>query len=212
MNCPYCPPEDECATRVIESRATDDGRVIRRRRECESEARHRFTTYERFADDEQDELRPANHRRLPRERQAITHKFSVGGHEGYVTAGMYEDGTVGEIFLSDVGKDGSTIKGMMNAFASSISVALQHGVPLRTLVDQFAFSRFEPEGYTGNPEIPFAKSIPDYIMRWLAARFLDADDHERLDILTPEIRARKAAQEAMMRGETEPAQKRRRRK
>ena len=141
-------------------------------------------------------------RRMPRERQSITHKFSVGGHEGYITAGMYEDGTLGEIFLTDIGKEGSTIKGLMNAFATSISIALQYGVPLETLVRKFAYMRFEPEGYTGNPEIPFAKSMPDYIMRWLASRFLDADLHEELGILTPEVRARKASQEALMRGDT----------
>jgi ribonucleoside-diphosphate reductase alpha chain len=141
-------------------------------------------------------------RRMPRERQSLTHKFSVGGHEGYLTAGEYDDGTLGEIFLTDVGKEGSTIKGMMNAFATAISIGLQYGVPLETLVRKFAFVRFEPEGYTGNPEIPFAKSMPDYIMRWLAARYGDADLHEELGILTPEVRARKASQEALMRGDT----------
>jgi ribonucleoside-diphosphate reductase alpha chain len=145
--------------------------------------------------------RPVRHR-MPRERQSITHKFSVGGHEGYITAGMYEDGTLGEVFLTDVGKEGSTIKGLMNAFATSISIGLQYGVPLETLVRKFAYMRFEPEGITGNPEIPFAKSMPDYIMRWLASRFGDADLHEELGILTPEVRARKAAQEALMRGDT----------
>ena len=145
--------------------------------------------------------RPVRHR-MPRERQSITHKFSVGGHEGYITAGMYEDGTLGEVFLTDVGKEGSTIKGLMNAFATSISIGLQYGVPLETLVRKFAYMRFEPEGYTGNPEIPFAKSMPDYIMRWLAARFGDAELHEELGILTPEVRARKASQEALMRGDT----------
>ena len=145
--------------------------------------------------------RPVRHR-MPRERQSITHKFSVGGHEGYITAGMYEDGTLGEVFLTDVGKEGSTIKGLMNAFATSISIGLQYGVPLETLVRKFAYMRFEPEGYTGNPEIPFAKSMPDYIMRWLASRFGDADLHEELGILTPEVRARKASQEALMRGDT----------
>jgi ribonucleoside-diphosphate reductase alpha chain len=139
---------------------------------------------------------------MPRERQSLTHKFSVGGHEGYITAGEYDDGTLGEIFLTDIGKEGSTIKGMMNAFATAISIGLQYGVPLETLVRKFAYVRFEPEGYTGNPEIPFAKSMPDYIMRWLASRYGDADLHEELGILTPEVRARKASQEALMRGDT----------
>jgi ribonucleoside-diphosphate reductase alpha chain len=136
-------------------------------------------------------------KRMPRERQSITHKFSIGGHEGYITAGMYEDGTVGEIFLTDIGKEGSTLRGMMNSFATAISIALQYGVPLETLVQKFSYMRFEPEGITGNPEIPFAKSMPDYIMRWLASRFLDTDAQEELGILTPEVRARKAAQDAM---------------
>ena len=129
------------------------------------------------------------------ERQSITHKFSIGGHEGYITAGMYEDGTVGEIFLTDIGKEGSTLRGMMNSFATAISIALQYGVPLETLVRKFSYMRFEPEGITGNPEIPFAKSMPDYIMRWLASRFLDVEAQEELGILTPEVRARKSAQE-----------------
>jgi ribonucleoside-diphosphate reductase alpha chain len=140
-------------------------------------------------------------RRMPRERESITHKFSIAGHEGYITAGKYEDGSVGEIFLTDIGKEGSTLRGMMNAFATSISMALQYGVPLETLVRKFSYMRFDPEGITGNPEIPFAKSMPDYIMRWLASRFLDADVQEELGILTPEVRSRKAAQEALLHGE-----------
>ncbi len=134
-------------------------------------------------------------KRMPRERQSITHKFSIGGHEGYITAGMYEDGSIGEIFLTDIGKEGSTLRGMMNSFATAISIALQYGVPLETLVQKFSYMRFEPEGITGNPEIPFAKSMPDYIMRWLASRFLDTDAQEELGILTPAVRARKIAQE-----------------
>jgi len=136
-------------------------------------------------------------KRMPRERESLTHKFSIGGHEGYITAGKYEDGSVGEIFLTDIGKEGSTLRGMMNSFATAISIALQYGVPLETLVQKFSYMRFEPEGITGNPEIPFAKSMPDYIMRWLASRFLDADAQEELGILTPAVRARKAAQDAV---------------
>jgi ribonucleoside-diphosphate reductase alpha chain len=134
-------------------------------------------------------------KRMPRERQSITHKFSIAGHEGYITAGMYEDGTVGEIFLTDIGKEGSTLRGMMNSFATAISIALQYGVPLETLVQKFSYMRFEPEGITQNPEIPFAKSMPDYIMRWLASRFLDTDAQEELGILTSEVRARQAARD-----------------
>ena len=132
-------------------------------------------------------------KRMPSERHSITHKFSIGGHEGYITAGMYEDGSVGEIFLTDIGKEGSTLRGMMNAFATSISLALQYGVPLETLVRKFSYMRFEPEGITENPQIRFAKSMPDYIMRWLASRFLDADFQEELGIQTPEVRARTTA-------------------
>jgi ribonucleoside-diphosphate reductase alpha chain len=135
-------------------------------------------------------------KRMPVERQSITHKFSIAGHEGYITAGMYEDGSVGEIFLTDIGKEGSTLRGMMNSFATAISISLQYGVPLETLVQKFSYMRFEPEGITQNTEIPFAKSMPDYIMRWLASRFLDIDAQEELGILTPQVRARQAAQEA----------------
>ncbi len=139
---------------------------------------------------------PPKRKRMPRERQSLTHKFSIGGHEGYITAGMYEDGSIGEIFLTDIGKEGSTLRGMMNSFATAISISLQYGVPLETLVRKFSYMRFEPEGMTSNPEIPFAKSMPDYIMRWLASRFLDADLQEELGILTPAVRARKTAQDA----------------
>ncbi len=140
---------------------------------------------------------PPRRRRMPQTRQSITHKFSIGGHEGYITAGTYEDGTLGEIFLTDIGKEGSTLRGMMNSFATAISIALQYGVPLETLVEKFSFMRFEPEGITQNPEIPFAKSMPDYIMRWLASRFLDVDVQEEYGILTPQVRARQAAEEAV---------------
>jgi ribonucleoside-diphosphate reductase alpha chain len=139
---------------------------------------------------------PERHR-MPTERESITHKFSIGGHEGYITAGKYEDGSVGEIFLTDIGKEGSTIKGLMNAFATAISIGLQYGVPLETFVQKFSYIRFEPEGITRNPEIPFAKSLPDYIMRWLASRFLDVDTHEELGIMTKEVRARKEAQQTL---------------
>ncbi|MGH7640443.1 MAG: vitamin B12-dependent ribonucleotide reductase [Candidatus Dormibacteria bacterium] len=126
--------------------------------------------------------RPARHR-LPSERQAITHKFDIQGHEGYLTVGLYEDGQPGEIFLK-MAKEGSTLSGMMDSFATSVSVALQYGVPLRLFCAKFAHTRFEPAGYTANPEIPIAKSIVDYIFRWLAARFLPADDREALGIIS----------------------------
>jgi ribonucleoside-diphosphate reductase alpha chain len=138
-------------------------------------------------------------RKMPRERESITHKFRIGQHEGYITAGKYEDGSLGEIFLTDIGKEGSTIKGMMNAFATAVSIGLQYGVPLETFVKKFSYMRFEPEGITGNPEIPFAKSMPDYIMRWVASRFIDdLDGLEDLGILTKEVRARREAQQTLM--------------
>jgi len=142
-------------------------------------------------------------RRMPAERESITHKFSIAGQEGYITAGKYEDGTVGEIFLTDIGKEGSTLRGMMNAFATSVSIGLQYGVPLEVLVNKFSYMRFDPEGMTRNQEIPFAKSMPDYIMRWLASRFIDdADLHEDLGILTEEVRERKNAQQALFSADT----------
>jgi ribonucleoside-diphosphate reductase alpha chain len=138
-------------------------------------------------------------KKMPRERESITHKFSIAGHEGYITAGKYEDGDVGEIFLTDIGKEGSTMRGLLNAFATAISIGLQYGVPLEVFVRKFSYMRFEPEGMTQNPEIPFAKSMPDYIMRWLASRFIDdAETLEDLGILTPEVRAKREAETSQL--------------
>jgi ribonucleoside-diphosphate reductase alpha chain len=114
-------------------------------------------------------------RRLPDERQAITHKFSIAGHEGYITAGLYEDGNPGEIFIT-MSKEGSTISGLMDSFATAVSMALQYGVPLRVLVEKFTHMRFEPSGFTNNRDIPIAKSICDYIFRWLGKKFLPPDE------------------------------------
>ncbi len=110
-------------------------------------------------------------RKLPDERQSVTHKFSIAGHDGYITVGMYPDGTPGEIFLT-MSKEGSTISGLMDTIATMTSLALQYGVPLETLVTKFAHMRFEPSGITPNSDIRFAKSIPDYIFRWLGLKFL----------------------------------------
>jgi ribonucleoside-diphosphate reductase alpha chain len=124
---------------------------------------------------QQQDLFPGTKRRkLPSERNSITHKFSVGGHEGYITVGMYADGQPGEIFIK-MAKEGSTLSGIMDAFALSVSISLQYGVPLRALVDKFVNSRFEPSGYTGNPKIRYAKSVVDYIGRWLGAKFISTD-------------------------------------
>jgi ribonucleoside-diphosphate reductase alpha chain len=134
-----------------------------------------------------DEFRPAR-RKLPDERRSITHKFDIAGHEGYITVGMYEDGTPGEIFVS-MSKQGSTISGLMDSFATAISYALQYGVPLRFLVDKFAHMRFEPSGFTKNPQIPYAKSIVDYLFRWMASKFLDEEARREVGIIgaQPEI-------------------------
>jgi ribonucleoside-diphosphate reductase alpha chain len=120
--------------------------------------------------------------RLPLERRAVTHKFEIAGHEGYITVGLYPNGQPGEIFLK-MAKEGSTISGLMDALATAISLALQYGVPLRDLVNKFAHLRFEPSGFTGNPEIPIAKSIVDYIFRWLGSRFLPKADRDALGII-----------------------------
>ena len=114
-------------------------------------------------------------RRLPTERAAITHKFSVAGHEGYLTVGLFEDGTPGELFCT-IAKEGSTISGLMDVFATAISLALQYGVPLRVLVDKFAHTRFEPSGFTKNPSIPMTSSVCDYIFRWMGRKFLHEND------------------------------------
>jgi ribonucleoside-diphosphate reductase alpha chain len=109
--------------------------------------------------------------RLPAERASITHKFGIAGHEGYITVGLYKDGTPGELFIR-MAKEGSTVSGLMDSFATAVSLALQHGVPIKLLCDKFSHTRFEPSGFTGNPEIPIAKSIMDYIFRWLELRFV----------------------------------------
>ena len=121
-------------------------------------------------------------RRLPAERTALTHKFDIAGHEGYITVGLYPDGQPGEIFLK-MAKEGSTISGLMDTLATSVSLALQYGVPLKDVVNKFAHVRFEPSGFTGNPEIPIAKSLVDYIFRWLGSRFLPAEDKASLGLI-----------------------------
>jgi ribonucleoside-diphosphate reductase alpha chain len=124
-------------------------------------------------------------RRLPDERRAITHKFQVSGHEGYITVGLYPDGQPGELFLK-MAKEGSTVSGLMDSLATMTSVALQYGVPLRDLVNKFAHMRFEPAGFTGNAEIPIAKSIVDYVFRWMGSRFLSKDERDALGIIVRE--------------------------
>jgi len=120
-----------------------------------------------------DEFRP-HRRKLPDERQAFTHKFSIAGHEGYLTVGLYEEGKPGEIFLK-MAKEGSTISGLMDTIATMTSIALQYGVPLKALVDKFSHTRFEPSGFTNNPEIPIAKSVTDYVFRYIGNRFIEGE-------------------------------------
>ncbi len=132
----------------------------------------------------------ANRYKLPDERASFTHKFSIGGHEGYLTVGLYPDGSPGEIFVR-MAKEGSVIAGLMDSFATAISLALQHGVPLHVLIDKFKGTRFEPSGFTGNQEIPIATSIMDYLFRWLAIRF-------PLEGTSPLVEAHPAAQRAQL--------------
>ena len=122
--------------------------------------------------------------RLPDERLSITHKFKVGGHEGYLTVGLYKDGMPGELFIT-MAKEGSTVSGLMDSFACATSIALQHGVPLKLLCEKFAHTRFEPSGWSNNPDIGYAKSIMDYIFRWLQLRFLTGQQQALFDGLRP---------------------------
>jgi ribonucleoside-diphosphate reductase alpha chain len=130
-------------------------------------------------------------RRLPDERTEIGRKFKVGDYEGYIHVGVYDDGTAGDVFV-DIAKEGTTLAGLMNAFMIAISLGLQYGVPLDVFVSKYAHMRFDPSGATNDPDIRIAKSIPDYIFRWLGKRFLDVDQQEELGILSPEVRQRMA--------------------
>jgi ribonucleoside-diphosphate reductase alpha chain len=124
--------------------------------------------------------------KLQDERMSVTHKFNIAGHEGYLTVGLYPDGNVGEIFIT-MAKEGSTVSGLMDSFALAVSIALQHGVPLRLLCDKFAHTRFEPSGWSTNSEIGFAKSIMDYIFRWLQMRFLTGQQQLLFESLRPRM-------------------------
>jgi ribonucleoside-diphosphate reductase alpha chain len=116
----------------------------------------------------------AQRRKLPDERKSITHKFSIGGHEGYIIVGMYEEGTPGEVFIK-MAKEGSTLSGFMDGLALSISVGLQYGVPLKAIVDKLTNTRFEPSGFTENPAIRYSSSVLDYIARWLGGKFISSE-------------------------------------
>jgi ribonucleoside-diphosphate reductase alpha chain len=124
-------------------------------------------------------------RKLPDERHSLTHKFSIGGHKGYITVGLFDDGTPGEIFIT-MAKQGSTISGLMDSFACMTSFALQYHVPLKFLVGKLSHARYEPSGWTGNPELPYAKSITDYVFRWMALRFLTTEERAEIGMQTEE--------------------------
>ena len=126
--------------------------------------------------------------KLQEERASITHKFNIGGHEGYITVGLYPDGSPGELFIT-MAKEGSTVSGLMDSFALTASIALQHGVPLKLLCEKFAHTRFEPSGWTNNPDIGFAKSIMDYIFRWLQLRFLTGQQQMLFENFRPKLSA-----------------------
>jgi ribonucleoside-diphosphate reductase alpha chain len=131
-------------------------------------------------------------RRLPDDRMEVGRKFKVGEYEGYIHVGVFEDGTPGDIFV-DIAKEGTTLAGLMNSFMISVSLGLQYGVPLEVYVSKFSHMRFEPSGMTNDPDIRVAKSIVDYIFRWMGKKFLSADQQEEAGILTPEVKARLAA-------------------
>ena len=115
---------------------------------------------------------------------SVTHKFNIGGHEGYIIVGLYPDGEPGEIFIK-MAKEGSTVSGLMDSFALAVSISLQHGVPLKLFCEKFAHTRFEPSGWSSHPEIGYAKSIMDYIFRWLHLRFLSGQQQMLFDNLRP---------------------------
>ena len=133
---------------------------------------------------------PAVRRRLPDERHSLTHHFSVGGQEGYVTIGLYEDGLPGEMFIR-MAKEGSTVSGLMDSFATAVSLAFQYGVPLQVLCDKFSHTRFEPSGWSGNPKIGYAKSLMDYLFRWLELRFLKGEQGILFELQSPSQPQRK---------------------
>ncbi|MBN1155007.1 vitamin B12-dependent ribonucleotide reductase [candidate division KSB1 bacterium] len=141
-------------------------------------------------------------RRLPDERKSITHKFTVAGHEGYITVGMFDDGMPGEMFII-MAKQGSIVSGLMNSFATAISMTLQYGVPLKVLIDKFSHVRFEPSGFTSNRQIPIAKSIIDYIFRWLQMKFMpDESDKEDFDVMEQELQQDEAVQQDIVKNES----------
>jgi ribonucleoside-diphosphate reductase alpha chain len=142
---------------------------------------------------------------MPVDRQEVGRKFKVGEYEGYIHVGMFPEGDPGDVFV-DIAKEGTTLAGLMNAFMIAVSVGIQYGVPLEVFVSKFAHMRFEPSGLTNDPDIRVAKSIPDYIFRWMGKRFLDADQQADLGIMSQAVRERMAASyDARESGEDGPA-------
>jgi ribonucleoside-diphosphate reductase alpha chain len=151
------------------------------------------------------EVAAPRRRRLPEDRTEVGRKFRVGDYEGYIHVGLFEDGTPGDIFV-DIAKEGTTLAGLMNSFMISVSLGLQYGVPLEVYVSKFSHMRFEPAGQTNDPDIRVAKSLVDYIFRWMGKKFLTTDQQEELGILSPEVRARLAqAYSALGSAPAEPA-------
>jgi ribonucleoside-diphosphate reductase alpha chain len=143
-------------------------------------------------------------RRLPDDRTEIGRKFKVGDYEGYIHVGLYDDGTPGDIFV-DIAKEGTTLAGLMNSFMISVSLGLQYGVPLEVYVSKFAHMRFEPSGMTNDADIRVAKSIVDYVFRWMGKRFLDTDKQQELGIMSPEVKARLAQAHSVLEGGSDAA-------
>ena len=171
-------PLSSMGSATAKSGKTKDGVILSEAASAESKDPYGNETHESDAPP-----RAVRHR-LPDERFSITHKFNVGGHEGYLTVGLYKEGMPGEIFIT-MAKEGSTVSGLMDSFACAISIGLQHGVPLKLLCEKFAHTRFEPSGWSRNPDIGYAKSIMDYIFRWLQLRFLTGQQQALFDGLRP---------------------------
>jgi ribonucleoside-diphosphate reductase alpha chain len=149
-------------------------------------ARNAAASHARVEEDNLDAPPRALRHKLKEERMSVTHKFNVGGHEGYIIVGLYPNGEPGEIFVK-MAKEGSTVSGLMDSFALAVSISLQHGVPLKLFCEKFAHTRFEPSGWSSNPDIGFAKSIMDYIFRWLQLRFMTGQQQFLFENLRPKV-------------------------
>jgi ribonucleoside-diphosphate reductase alpha chain len=183
QNTSHPKPEDVAILRSTQT-ALDESKARIKELEAALLAQITAATQNSESSDSKAPPRAVRHR-LPAERASITHKFALSGHEGYITVGLYPNGCPGEIFIR-MAKEGSTVSGLMDSFATAISLALQHGVPLKVLCEKFAHTRFEPSGWTGNPEIGYAKSVMDYIFRWIQIRFLSGTQLDLFSGLSPQ--------------------------